>query len=669
MKIALGQIEVVPGKPDVNISKMLKMIDQAKEKGVHLIVFPEMSVGGYLLGDKWTSEEFCLDLMNKNKALIDASNGIAIAFGNVFVDNEINKRVNDNNLHPNKDGRVRKYNAVYVFQNGKPAKRLKETKILPEGVEPKTLLPNYRIFDDQRYFYSKENIAIDFNSDLKELYQPFLIEVNGQNIPIGFEICEDLWCEDYRRNLQALNPTKMLIENGARFIINISASPWTFGKNSARDRRVLFLKKESNNSFVPFFYVNCTGAQNNGKNIITFDGGSTVYNKDGLSEVFAESAYKEELIITDTDNLGFSKKREEKSKIAQKYSAIIQGIRYMKSMNGLDEHQSFVIGLSGGIDSAVVAALLVIAVGKEKVFAINMPTKYNSEKTKDAALYIAKKLGISYTVIPIEDISNINEELIDRFDIDRSMRKLSILNIENVQAKIRGTTILSNLAAKYGALFPNNGNKVEVMLGYATLYGDINGSLCPIADLTKCEVVELAKYLNNEIFKDKIIPESLIPDKLWRFREDQIMPTAELKEKQVDPMKFGYHCALIEAMMDYKKISPAEILEMYLNGKLDSYLDKYFEGLFEKPNGLTYELMKRWEVDNPRIFIEDFEWFIKLFYKNIFKRIQAPPIIITSKTSFGYDLRESILPYVTTNKYNELKEKILSTMTKYIPKI
>ena len=267
MKIALAQMEVVPGRPKKNLETMLSLVEEAKRKSVDLLAFPEMCVGGYLVGDKWLDDRFCMNLMKFNEQLMGSSEGIALAYGNIFVDSneKINARVKDNKFHPNKDGRSRKYNAVYVFQNGKPAQRIQETSILPPGVQPKSLLPNYRFFDDERYFFSLEDIAKDFNLPLEKLSQPFLITVDGQEIPVGFEICEDLWCEDYRRNGEAQNVTKMLIENGAEYIVNISASPWTFGKNQARDSRITFLKEDSGESFVPFFYVNCVGAQNNGK--------------------------------------------------------------------------------------------------------------------------------------------------------------------------------------------------------------------------------------------------------------------------------------------------------------------------------------------------------------------------------------------------------------------
>jgi NAD+ synthase (glutamine-hydrolysing) len=395
VKIALAQIDVIPNKPKKNLEKMLRMVNEARAQSVDLIAFPEMCVGGYLLCDKWHDDNYCRNLMGYNEILREASKGIAIAYGNVYVDKFINKRVNDDRFHPNKDGRSRKYNSVYVFQDGMPASRLKESNILPHGVQPKTLIPNYRIFDDERYFFSTQDIAKDFGVPLESLLQPFLIRIAGEQVPIGFELCEDLWCEDYRRNGEALNPTRILIENGARLIINSSASPWSFGKNKARDARMQFLRKQSGNDLVPFLYVNCVGAQNNGKNIVVFDGASTAYNTDGLPVILGNANYQEELLVVLRSD--FSKKpveRIEAGNMEKKFHAIIRGIKHMNDILG--HMPRYVIGLSGGIDSAVVASLLTIAVGRENVTAINMPTKYNRQEIKDSAkqpLALPKPLG------------------------------------------------------------------------------------------------------------------------------------------------------------------------------------------------------------------------------------------------------------------------------------
>ena len=633
LKIALAQMDVIPGDPRSNVDKMLKMIAEAKQRSVDLICFPEMCVGGYLLGDKFLEDAYCEELMSYNRELLEASEDIAIAYGNVYVDS------NAEGYHPNKDGRSRKYNAVYVMQHGSYATRLEENDILPKGVQPKTLLPNYRFFDDERYFFSLPDVAMDYGKALEDLLSPFLIQKGNQKIPIGMELCEDLWCEDYRKDEEPLNITRILIESGAQKIVNLSASPWTFMKNNARDRRVKFLKDQCH-SFVPFYYVNCVGVQNNGKNVITFDGGSTVYNTNGEPCVFSEKGWEEDLIIID-ENTSFSdEKRKIGHTIKEKYLAILNGLRRSKNILGNDP--SFVIGLSGGIDSSLVATLLVLAFGKDRVIGVNMPSKYNTEKTKASARTLAENLGIRYLIMPIEDMVNANTAI-----LESDGHELSEFNSENVQAKIRGTSILSNLSAKYRCFFPNNGNKLEIALGYSTLYGDWGGAISPIGDLTKTEVVEMCRYINSEVFGQEMIPELLFPDALWRFSQDQVVPSAELKHEQVDPMKFGYHCSLLEEATNFQKKSIEDIMSWYL------------DGILHKKLNISLDLMQRWDIDDPVEFLRDLEWFYDTIQKNVFKRVQAPPIILTSKSSYGYDIRESILPVLKTRKFKELKERIL----------
>ncbi|NNK82988.1 MAG: NAD(+) synthase, partial [Flavobacteriaceae bacterium] len=426
IKIALAQINVIAGEPEINVKNMLSKIEEAKQKHVDLICFPEMCIGGYLLGDKFLEDAFCEELMSYNEEIIKASDDIAICYGNIYVDNS------GKGYHPNKDGRSRKYNAVYVVQNGKYVNRKRENNILPIGVQPKTLLPNYRFFDDERYFFSLLDVALDYGKSLEELVSPFLITVKGKQVSIGMELCEDLWCRDYRCKSEPINVTKILIEHGAQSIINLSASPWTFMKNNARDRRVKFLK-EKTDAFVKFYYVNCVGVQNNGKNIITFDGGSTVYNEEGEPCMFSKKGWQEDLMIIDKNSSFKSLTRAIGDTIQEKYKAIINGLK--NSNNILGNNPKFVIGLSGGVDSSLVATLLVLAFGKENVVGVNMPSKYNSSKTKASAKTLAENLDIKYLVFPIEELVKANSK-----SLESDGESLSEFNLENVQAKIRGTS-------------------------------------------------------------------------------------------------------------------------------------------------------------------------------------------------------------------------------------
>jgi NAD+ synthase (glutamine-hydrolysing) len=638
MKLALAQIDVIPNMPGKNVGKMLEMIAQARDGSVDLIVFPEMCVGGYLLSDKWREPSYCRNLMEYNEILREASSGIAIAYGNVYLDQFGSHGVGNRkkrNPHPNKDGEPRKYNAVYVFQDGKPASRLRETNLLPQGIQPKTLLPEYRIFDDERYFFSTQDMAIDFSVPLESLLQPMLVKIDGTTIPVGFELCEDMWCQDYRRNGEALNPSKILIENGAKFVMNLSASPWTFGKNGTRDKRVGFLKAQSGGAFVPFFYVNCVGAQNNGKDFALFDGASTVYNADGLPIMLGDSTYREEMLVVESADLsGKPVRRIEAGRTEQQFRGIVRGIQHMNDILG--HTPRYVIGLSGGIDSAVVASLLTMAVGKENVIGVNMPTRYSGQETRDSAKHVAKGLQIKYLVIPIEDLVELNRRVLLTEDPGRGI--LGSVLEQNVQAKVRNQ-ILSNLAEKYGGLYTCNGNKWEIATGYSTLDGDARGALSPIGDLTKVEVFRMAEYLNEQL-KGEIIPRVLIDQKL--------PPGAELEQNQVNPLKLGYHCALIEAFMDFQPKSLEDVMQWYIDGTLEENL------------GVTEDLIRKYGIDDPLEFVSDLEWFQRQLQKNVFKRIQGPPIILLSKTAYGYDRRESILPMDESMLYERLKARILS---------
>lgn len=642
MKVCLAQIEVVPNKPEKNVARMLEVIAQAKRSHVDLVVFPEMCVGGYLLGDKWREPSYCANMTGFNDRLRQASEGIAIAYGNVFLDELLNERAGDpQGYHPNKDGGTRKYNAVYVFDDGRPARRLKETKLLPPGVVPKTILPEYRIFDDERYFFSTQDIAKDFGVKLESLLQPLVIGAHGEQVPVGFELCEDMWCEDYRRDGGALNPTKILIENGAKLVVNLSASPWTFGKNKTRDKRVKFLKSQSGGDFVPFFYVNCVGVQNNGKDFALFDGGSTVYSEEGLPVTLSNSSYDEDIRVVETSNLPRKHlSRKESARTEQQFHGIIRGIRHMNDILG--RVPTYVIGLSGGVDSAVVASLLKVAVGKEKVIGVNMPTKFNSKQTRDSASHVAKKLGIGFLFIPIDDLVESNRRLL----LQQLGKKALDPKLEqNIQAKVR-TQILSNLAESYHGLYTSNGNKWEIATGYSTLDGDARGALCPIGDLTKTEVFKMAEYLNKDVFKQEVIPREVV--------SMEQKPGAELASDQPNPLKLGYHCALIEAFMDFRAKSAEDVMKWYLTGRLEANL------------GITTEVIKRNDVDRTEEFVRDMDWFSEHVLRSVFKRVQGPPIILLSKTAYGYDRRESILPIDESPLYRGLRTKILS-MERYRP--
>lgn len=661
MRIALAQIQVEAGKPQENVDRLLHFIENASQSHADMVCAPEMCIGGYLLGDLWLDDDYCRDLMHYNNQIAQAArkHSIAVSFGNIYLEDDINKRLGIEGYHPNHDGRLRRYNAVYVFdKNGEPAKRaFDQDSMMPKGVEIKTNLPNYRIFDDERYFFSKLDHCLDFGINLESSYVPF--EINGEHI--GMALCEDLWCEDYRLHENSINPTLWLIKNNASIVVNASASPWTYGKNKARDKRVEYVYSEIKNqvsmsdsltkpSFLiskpKLLYVNCIGVQNNGKNLVIFDGGSTVYNENGQPCIY-DNQYNPCLMSVETDYLPKPTPRIVGSKIQQKYSGIIWAIKQF--LGGT----KVINGVSGGIDSAVTTALYVKALGKDKVIGVNMPSKYNKDITKSAAKKLCNNLGIRYHVVPIEELAETTRSTLIKYqydsrscfsDIDTDCQIPQLVD-ENLQAKIRAISILSNIAQIEGGVYSCNGNKVELAIGYFTLDADGRGALNPIGDLTKEEVYDLGHYLNKEIFKSEIIPNEILDPEI-------IIPSAELASGQYDPIKVGYHCRILDKMTNYKISSATTFMELWLSGKLHEYLD------------IPLSLMERYSMTDGEKFVADLKWFLSRERNQVFKRVQSVPIILLSKTSYGYDRRESIMPpYSFTSRAAQLANLIISQKT------
>jgi len=642
MRVALVQMRVCAGRPDLNVTRMLQLIEEARGRGADLVAFPEMCLGGYFVGDRYEERSFCRELMQLNDVVREASRGLAVIYGNVWWRDD---------APCGRDGRPRRLNAAYVVYDRQYVRRARVSPYLPDGVQPKTLLPTYRYFDDQRHFLSLADLALEAGVELSTLYEPFVLPLDG-GIRVGVEVCEDLWCAEYRARGQALNPTRFLIERDAALIVNISASPWTVGKTGARQRRIEFLRDEIGAALVPFFYVNCVGAQNTGKNVVVYDGASTVYDELARPVATAPTPWEECLVEVDSARLT-SPDREAAAEVAVAYQAeaIVRGVRHLGDVAGAVP--SFVIGLSGGVDSALVAALLVQAVGAARVFGVTLPSEYNAALTQTMAARVAAALGIRFSRLPIDELSTLNQEILRTADLSGRGRLLSALGEENVQAKLRGTALLSNLAAKEGALFTCNGNKLELALGYTTLYGDLGGALAPIGDLTKAEVYQLGRYLNAAVFRSSVLPDELFPDDLFRFPAGHVIPSAELRPEQIDPMRFGYHCALVQRVMAYQRVSAEDVLGWYLEGRLASEL------------GISEALLQRWGLHIPGTFVEDLEWFDRLFASSVFKRIQAPPVVVLSQTAFGMDLRESQLPYRVSPQFRSLRQQVLGMAGPY----
>ncbi len=611
----IAQLDITAGRPDVNAAKILAAIEQAKKKSADLVVFSEMAVPGYFLGDEWENTAFIRDAFSYNEDIRRASENIVVIWGNVDI--EPPKR--------NEDGRLRKYNAAFVVQNGSLV-----------GKTHKTLLPNYREFDDARYFYSMRKEAWDRQTPVAGLLKPIVVWIKGRPVHIGLILCEDMWSDDY-----TVNPIKILLDHRADVIVNISCSPWTWRKNDKRHRVVRDRLKENP---VPLIYTNNIGIQNNGKNIYLFDGNSTVYNPDGTLHKIARDYTEELLTVTVTGRRmepvaslpALSRERDS--------FELFQGLLFgVKKFFQDFARPTVAIGLSGGIDSALSATLLALALGGEHVFAVNMPSVFNSQTTQSAARKLAQNLNIHYAAIPIQQsfeytVKQIQAASFEKMDGSgtRTTITLSGLNRENIQARDRGSRIMAAVASALGALFVNNGNKTEIALGYATLYGDVNGAVAILGDLYKTEVYRLARYINQREGR------ALIPEEILALPASaELSADQNVDEGRGDPINYPYHDKLMKAFIEFRQ-DPEEILKLYLDGNLFSAMD------IDPVEFHSY-------FPNAQAFIEDLEHKWRLFKLSYFKRIQAPPIIAVTKRAFGFDLREAQNGVHFTRNYHRLK--------------
>ena len=632
MKIALSQFEIIPSMPSDNAARIINYIEEAKNNKADMIIFPELAISGYLIGDMWESESFIRECEELGEEIIKASKDIFVIFGNVAVDR--NKK--------NFDGRVRKYNALFLAKDGKLIKN--PYSKIPYPFIIKTLLPNYKEFEDTRHFFSLKDLifenALEDNFDLKEYFNPVEININGEKINLGLTICEDAWSSNYN-----LSPMDILNEKIDLFI-NISSSPYTLIKDTKRHKMYSDISKKYNK---PLIYVNNVGIQNNGKTVYTFDGGSSAYDNNGniicASNRYEERLYYIEMNLTKKE---FPKaiKINEENEYKLIYDTIIYGIRkFMKSI-GINK---VVIGVSGGIDSALSSAVYVNAIGKDNVLLVNMPSRFNSNTTKNLAKTLAENLGCAYMVVPIQESVDFTIKQIENCPIIKngkeSFLKVSSFIAENIQARDRSARILSGLAASFGGVFTCNANKTETMVGYSTLYGDGAGFFAALADLWKYQIYELARYINKNIFKKEIIPEGSI----------NIVPSAELSNAQAvdegkgDPIKYDYHDYLFKALMEsWNRILPEDILQMYIDGVLEEKI------------GCEKGIIKKYFKSDLE-FVEDLEkWWRQYMGMAISKRIQAPPILAISRRAFGFGNRESQNRVYYTSKYLRLKNRILN---------
>ena len=648
--VVLVQMEVAPGRPDRNVARMLERIE--RHRSAEVIVFSEMCVPGYLIGDAWEVDALVTDFASWSEAVREASGGLTVLFGNVAVDPG----------RPGEDGRLRKYNAVVVCHDGEYVRRPGLPAGLPDGVHPKTLHPNYRFFDDDRHFHSVRKLAVEHARPIADWMVPYEVPRRaGGTFRFGVQVCEDVWCQDYAADGGVLDTVAMWRRNGAQAVFNLSASPWTWEKNEKRHRTV---REVLAGSPLPFFYVNQVGAQNNGKNVLVFDGDTTAYAADGTVTARLAPWREGELRVDGTPEpepgpgpVALARTEDEatpppgaasvvrSSRGDRELDAILNaleaGLRHLDDLRG--GASRFLVGVSGGVDSSLVTALIAHALGPDRVLAVNMPTRFNSELTRNNARDLCARLGVDYLVCPIEELYERVAKTVRGARFASGDGNYTTLVDENVQARIRGADMLAGLAAKFGAVFTNNGNKTETALGYATLYGDVNGAIAPIADLYKTDVFALARHLNETVFEREVIPANLY--------DGTTVPSAELSGAQDvtrglgDPIRYGYHDAILRQMIEYRH-HLIDFFEWMLDGR-------FFERIGW--NGSQGSLD---DFAGAEEWIEDLEWIDRQLRVNYFKRIQAPPIIVVSKRAFGFDLRESQGPEYRPRRYAALRAEV-----------
>ena len=465
MKIAIAQINTTVGDFDGNSDKIVDAWRRADEAGAELVVLPELALCGYPPRDLLAKPAF----LRQNQAALERlakRGGRAVA--------------------------VVGHASVNETDSGRPARN--SAAVLRDGqiidVRHKTLLPTYDVFDEDRYFEpATDNTPV---------------EILGKKI--GITICEDIWNDEVFPNDRRYGrrPADELAAAGAELLLNLSASPWNLGKEHSRH---VLLSQLSAKAGCPVVYCNLVG----GNDELVFDGGSQYYNGHGVLGA-SGAMFAEDLLLVDTETIEpkLSDTSDDDEKL---HKALSLGVRDYLHKCGF---ASAVIGLSGGIDSAVTAVIAVDALSAENVRGVAMPSQYSSQGSLDDAERLANALGIRYDIVPIEPVfEQLKSQLGDIFDgLDEDTAE------ENMQARIRGN-ILMSMSNKFGSLLLTTGNKSELAVGYCTLYGDMCGGLAVISDLPKTRVYSLAKWINRE---REIIPESTLTKP----------PSAELRPDQVD---------------------------------------------------------------------------------------------------------------------------------------
>jgi NAD+ synthase (glutamine-hydrolysing) len=539
VKIALAQINPTIGDFDGNAQKILEFTRRAEQGGADLALFPELSVCGYPPADLLEKPAFVARAgqVVEQLAACTAHSRTAILCGYVTP------------AHHGTGKHV--MNSAALLRNGHI-----------EFVQSKMLLPFYDVFDEQRYF--------------APAHKQRLFSLSGKQVALT--ICEDAWNDKsfWENRLYTIDPVEELMRAGGSIILNISASPyWRDKRQTRRDMLAAIARHHGK----PVLMVNQVG----GNDSLIFDGSSIALDRNG--EVIAQAAsFEEDLIFIDTESLGGDMHHTAENEEEAIFRALVLGTRDYIHKCGFSRA---VIGLSGGIDSALVAAIAVEALGKENVMGVGMPSPYSSQGSIDDSRHLAENLGIRFEVIPITGLfEQYNQALAPIFaglqpDITE----------ENIQSRIRGSLLMA-ISNKFNSLVLTTGNKSEMATGYSTLYGDMVGALAVIGDVVKTEVYALARHLNRE---REVIPVTII----------EKAPSAELRPGQKDT----------DSLPPYDVLDPI----------LEAYVERY-----ETPEQIAASL----GVD-----IELVRRVVKLVERSEYKRQQAAPVLKVTAKAFGMGRR------------------------------
>ncbi len=540
MRIALGQINTTIGDFAGNSRKIIDYADRARKGGAELVLFPELSICGYPPRDLVERPWFVAKNRETAEQIARKTQGIAVIVGLVTPTHNGTGKSVHNSAALLRDGRI-------------------------DFIQSKRLLPTYDVFDEMRNFAPADSQQL-FTLDDKQ---------------VGLTICEDAWNDKnfWDRRLYGVDPVEDLMRAGGKVLLNISASPFFLCKRELRRNMLSALARQYN---VPVALVNQVG----GNDSLIFDGSSIVVAPDGCVIARAKS-FEEDLIFFDTDSLKGDMRERDETEEGSAYAALVLGTRDYVRKCGF---HSVVLGLSGGIDSALTACIAVDALGPENVMGVAMPGPYSSQGSIDDAAALAKNLGIQYQMVRIDDIfSSYLSGLKPAFG-----NRAADVTEENIQARIRGSVVMA-LSNKLGALLLTTGNKSELGVGYCTLYGDMCGGLAVISDVPKTLVYRLARYVNRN---GERIPKSTI----------EKPPSAELRPDQKDS----------------DSLPPYEIL--------DTILVEYVED-----NKSPQQIAREHNYDPELV-----RSVTRMVDRSEYKRQQAAPGLKISEKAFGFGRRYPI---------------------------